>query len=726
MKMIYGSIHSLLLAAAVAAMAAEPATAIEQKGTHLAAVAAVPPELSAAHQRSKFANIDPVYDATALTPKPDIQAKAAPWLYGESELECWRLQVLFQRMQAAKLNVGYPGVFHEAFTNATYQLSLAANQRWPKTLVLRAVGEVVVSSGGQRLYQGPAHDASHRIQIPKGQTGGVLRVELKTKAGPPALLIEEGPLATGSASWQWSGDGRIWAPAVAFQQTISGVPPHEMEVASTTLKAVAMKDGLHDFGRELLGRVAFRAADKPALFVGESIAEARNDDSQHFEQSPALVPDGEGRWVSEHPLAFRYARITGAEATEVECRALFHPARYRGAFACSDERLTRIWMQSAYTHRVCQFDFVLDGIKRDRLPWVDNMILSAAVESYAFGDPGLLRRTLTVMGRTSDSSDINGIVDYNFLWVIGHDALQQYFPDPDYLQREWPRIKGMLERVAVKCDANGFLHPPKDAWVFIDWVEFDKNTSLQMMWLWAQRSGVKLAQRAGDKESVAAWTRRADAMEQRLRDRAWDKDQQCWTDPDKKVAPSRHAQVLSMVSGLTRPEQYPGILKVLKGDQAEPLNSPSMFYYEILALSQLGDRAAARDRLQEVWGAMLAQGASTFWEGFSPREKGDAAYGFYGRPFGKSLCHAWGAGPVVLLPRMILGLHPTQDGWRHFTVAPRLGELKWACATVPTPQGNIEVEVEGGRIKLSVPPGTTALYDGKTYNGPVVIKEELK
>jgi len=72
------------------------------------------------------------------------------------------------------------------------------------------------------------------------------------------------------------------------------------------------------------------------------------------------------------------------------------------------------------------------------------------------------------------------------------------------------------------------------------------------------------------------------------------------------------------------------------------------------------------------------------------------------------------------------GIHPTQDGWQNFTVAPRLGDLKWACATVPTPQGNIEVEVEGGRIKLSVPAGTTALYDGKTYAGPVEMQEELK
>jgi hypothetical protein len=686
-----------------------------------------PRPLSHAHARSCYAVMDPLYDATRLAPEPDLKIDAAPWLYGEAELECWRLQVLRDRMAAAKLNVGYPGVFHKALRKVAFRCANRGDQPLPTTLTLRAIGDVAVKCGDRLIYQSAGRDAAHSIDLPTGISAedSALSVELETQSEPPSILIEHGPLATGKAPWHWSGDGTHWAPAVAFAQTQSGVPPHRLEVPAHTLKPAGKEGELYDFGRELLGRIAFRALGKPAIFVGESTAEARNNDPRHFEQSLALVPDGEGRWISEHPLAFRYLRITGAEATEVECRALFHPTQYRGAFACSDERLTRIWMHSAYTHRICQSDFVLDGIKRDRLPWVDNMILSAAVESYAFGDPELLRRTLTVMGRTADTSDINGIVDYNFLWVVGHDALQRYFADTAYLRREWPRIRTMIGRVASKCDSNGLVRPPQNAWVFIDWVDFDKNTSLQMMWLWAQRAGVRLAERMGDQATAAAWAGRADALEQLLRDRAWDRTKECWTDPDKPVPPSRHAHVLSVVSGLAKAAEYPGILRVLKGSEAEPLNSPSMNYYDILARAQLGEPAAALARLSEVWGAMLDRGASTFWEGYDPNEKGDTAYAFYGRPYGKSLCHAWGAGPVVALPQLILGLRPTVDGWRRFTLEPSLGELKWACATVPTPHGTIEVEVEGGSVNLRVPMGTTAEYRGQEFAGPCSVKLKL-
>jgi hypothetical protein len=59
-------------------------------------------------------------------------------------------------------------------------------------------------------------------------------------------------------------------------------------------------------------------------------------------------------------------------------------------------------------------------------------------------------------------------------------------------------------------------------------------------------------------------------------------------------------------------------------------------------------------------------------------------------------------------------------------VEPNLGDLKWACATVPTPQGDIEVEVENGCIKLRVPMGATAEYCGKVFSGSCFVKMKLE
>jgi hypothetical protein len=72
----------------------------------------------------------------------------------------------------------------------------------------------------------------------------------------------------------------------------------------------------------------------------------------------------------------------------------------------------------------------------------------------------------------------------------------------------------------------------------------------------------------------------------------------------------------------------------------------------------------------------------------------------YGRRFGKSLCHAWGASPVYLLGRYYLGVEPTAPGFAEYVVKPDLGGLEWMEGNVPTPSGSIHVSVRDGRVTV--------------------------
>jgi len=686
--------------------------------------------LSDAHEKSRFAVIDPVYNAKKLVPEPDIKEDAASWLYGQAELECWRLQVLRQRKDAAKLKVGYPGMFHEASPKGSFQTTLAPDQPLPGAIDLRAVGDVVVSLGERVIYRGAAMEKSHRIECPKDlpATAQTLRVDLSSSDGaPPALLIESGPFSTDLASWRWSADGSDFTEASAFPQTRSGVPPHHLELQEVVLKPLSRQGDLFDLGCELFGRISFQCSGQPALFVGESIAEARNSDPDHFEQSPAIKPNGEGCWISEHPMALRYLRITGGEPTNIECRALFHPAQYRGAFACSDEGLTRIWMNSAYTLRLCRQDFLIDGVKRDRLPWTGDLVMSLMADAYAFGNGEIVRRSLTALGRAGIAqADINGIVDYSMWWVIAQDQYQKYFGDVAHLRNDWPRIKDTLDRLTARCDEDGLFQPTPEWWLFIDWVEADKLTSLDMLWWWAQRSGVELATRMGDKASAARWKKNADALSEVLYARAWNEQDCYWRgSPDSASGPSRHASLLAVISGLANADQRDAICAMLLGQEANPVGTPYMAGFENIALGHLGAIDSMLERVNTYWGAMLDCGATTFWEAYDAAQKGDEAYAFYGRPFAKSLCHAWSSGPAAFLPSEILGLRPIADGWARFTVEPRLGSLQWACATVPTPHGDIEVSIESHRMTLRLPAGTTAQWRENTFTGPGWFTKDL-
>ena len=74
--------------------------------------------------------------------------------------------------------------------------------------------------------------------------------------------------------------------------------------------------------------------------------------------------------------------------------------------------------------------------------------------------------------------------------------------------------------------------------------------------------------------------------------------------------------------------------------------------------------------------------------------------GMYGHPYGKSLCHAWGASPLYLLGKYFLGVRPTKPGYKEWVAEPRLGNLKWMRGDVPTPRGNIHIEMTRKEITV--------------------------
>ena len=117
--------------------------------------------------------------------------------------------------------------------------------------------------------------------------------------------------------------------------------------------------------------------------------------------------------------------------------------------------------------------------------------------------------------------------------------------------------------------------------------------------------------------------------------------------------------------------------------------------------------------MKAYWGGMLREGATSFWEKYVPSEQGTQHLQMYGRPYGKSLCHAWGASPVYLLGKYYLGIRPLKPGYMEWECRPNLGGLQWMSGSVPTPFGPITLTVNSEQIKIKSPVTGGHLY----YNG---------
>ena len=75
--------------------------------------------------------------------------------------------------------------------------------------------------------------------------------------------------------------------------------------------------------------------------------------------------------------------------------------------------------------------------------------------------------------------------------------------------------------------------------------------------------------------------------------------------------------------------------------------------------------------------------------------------------------HAWGAAPVNIIARYLLGVTPIEAGYRKISVRPQLGGLKRIKGAVPTVQGRVLVDATESSLHVSVPSSARVLWKGR-------------
>ena len=138
---------------------------------------------------------------------------------------------------------------------------------------------------------------------------------------------------------------------------------------------------------------------------------------------------------------------------------------------------------------------------------------------------------------------------------------------------------------------------------------------------------------------------------------------------------------------------------VIANDGIPQITTPFFRFFQYDAMFRVGRTADALAGIRAYWGGMLDLSATTVWEEFDPHMTGAAHYAMYGEPFDKSLCHAWGAGPLYFIGRHLAGIRPETPGCRTYTVTPITDAMDFDV-TVPAGDGTIRVRVADGRVTV--------------------------
>jgi len=279
-------------------------------------------------------------------------------------------------------------------------------------------------------------------------------------------------------------------------------------------------------------------------------------------------------------------------------------------------------------------------------------------------------------------------------------------------------MKSLMDYCLGRRDQNGWMSGLAGDWVFIDWatglskkgaVSFEQLLLCRSLETMAICAGI-----AGDKTAGADYNQQAASLRQQFFATYWNPSKQALVhslvDGKQTDNVTRYANMFSIFFDYFNAGQKQAVKNsVLLNPNVQKITTPYMRFYELEALCAMGEQDFVRKEMKSYWGGMLRLGATSFWEEYDPSKKEGEHYAMYGRPFGKSLCHAWGASPIYLLGKYYLGVKPLAAGYATYEVAPMLGGLQWMEGKVPTPQGDIELYCNTKQVKVKSPAGEGVL-----------------
>jgi hypothetical protein len=107
------------------------------------------------------------------------------------------------------------------------------------------------------------------------------------------------------------------------------------------------------------------------------------------------------------------------------------------------------------------------------------------------------------------------------------------------------------------------------------------------------------------------------------------------------------------------------------------------------------------------WVGMIDFGSTISMEAWSVKAKPNL-----------DLNHAWGAVPLNIIARYVLGITPKEPGFSEISIRPQLGGLKHVKGTVPTVAGPVTVEATPDRLMFAVPTPAEVTFGGITRRFP--------
>lgn len=360
---------------------------------------------------------------------------------------------------------------------------------------------------------------------------------------------------------------------------------------------------------------------------------------------------------------------------EAGIQPVYYPVDEMPKLTIADPLHNRIADISRQTLLACMHEHYEDCPWREQALYAFDSRNQMLAGYYAFGEFDYARENLRLLALSQREDGLLElcaparipitIPSFSMAFIIALEEYCRYSGDLDFGREMLSACERILDTLAASVSDNlaWRLEDPK-YWNFYEWQSMldgygdvvlpSAEAGLQLFGLLALRS-MHLIRKMLDLPDRESDLRTESALEEGL-EQFWNESEQAYASFIRNGQQQHYAELiqsLALSAGACSPERQTVLReKLLHGGLVPVTLSYSLFKYEAL-LQDPANTDAVFGEIAERWGAMLFQGATTFWE----VDEGAPAFDRAG-----SLCHGWSAIPYYLYGAYGLGVRPEVPG----------------------------------------------------------------
>ena len=445
------------------------------------------------------------------------------------------------------------------------------------------------------------------------------------------------------------------------------------------------------------------------------IPDLGNEETQNSHITSYITKDGvqefEGlSWISGNKIYYKIPK--GVKIISLGYRLTGYDSNVVGSFSSNDEALNKLFTMGINTLKLNMRDTYMDCPDRERALWMGDASIDMEQASYVLDANAydLYRRSITTFVNWKENDilfTMNPTVltkiqipIQNYITIGSLYDYYMYSGDKKLLETSYEGVKSYMN--LWKVNSKGLLEEKLVAkdyeWEWLDDdYQTDKELLKEVVYYYNLDKLKNTSELLGYKIDSMTFKNKLSRISKNFDANYWDGEG--YKSPDYEKYDQR-ANAFAVLSGLASEDKYDKIAKILIDEKD---NTPYMERYILEALCYMGKIEESQERMKEQYASMLSDenDGNTLWEFFDSNvSKG-------------SKNHAWSGGPIIIIDKYYAGIKPIEAGYNKILIEPKLGTIDNLTSKVPTPNGEIELDIQKSEMGFNIKVKTIGITDIK-------------